>query len=307
MTAATAEVIPVSDQVAVTPVRKATSKSLLRLADEMARAHPGMTVHRHLEDAAGQVRIGNDEGALRHLRAAATGLQPQSLHRHGIHEDDGHKAARQALEGVTRHQLLVKDIQDADARNEAAIMRDSYGDDGTAPPHPDPNNGYGPGALAQKPVARQPPGGQAMNAPPRTNAGRPDVNVADPDSPQPAGSKQFARTWDEVCATAAYVVEMSARTPMLETTPAPRGRSGGPGLYDVKGMGHDPYFQQIVKALIEKRGMPPDRAYRIAWSALRRWQGGGGHVHPEVKVAAAKTLIDEAAKAARARAMHGHD
>jgi hypothetical protein len=101
-------------------------------------------------------------------------------------------------------------------------------------------------------------------------------------------------------------ISLSARTAMLERTPAPRGRPGGPGLYDVKGLGHTAYFQQVVKALIEKRGMPKDRAYKIAWGALRRWRRGGGHVHPEVRAAATGALIGEAARGAIARASHGH-
>ena len=67
----------------------------------------------------------------------------------------GHISARQAVHGVHRHLLLVKDIQDVAAKNQAAIRRDSYGDYESGPslPHADPNAGYGPGALAQKPTA----------------------------------------------------------------------------------------------------------------------------------------------------------
>lgn len=101
-------------------------------------------------------------------------------------------------------------------------------------------------------------------------------------------------------------VDLSARTAVLERTPAPRGKPGGPGLYDVSGMGHSPYFQQVVKALIEKRGMTPAKAYPIAYAALRKWRRGGGGVHPEVQAAASGSLASEAAKGAAARAMHGH-
>jgi hypothetical protein len=185
-------------QIVLGPVRDSTAKSLLRLAAEMAKVHPEMTTHRHLLDAADQVRIGNEEGALRHLRAAAYGLQPQSLRRHGVHDDGGHVAARQALEGVVRHHLLVRDIQDADARNREAIARQAVEDAYGSPPPP--SYGGDPGALAQRPVARQPGGDRALNAPPKTNAGRVDPAVADPVGPQPRGSKQFARSWDEVAA-----------------------------------------------------------------------------------------------------------
>jgi hypothetical protein len=98
-------------------------------------------------------------------------------------------------------------------------MRDSYGDDATAPAAP--NGGYGPGALAQKPTARQPPGDQALNAPARSNAGRPDRNVAGPAGRQPRGSRQFARSWDEL----AGVLEF-ATVPVRgyqRTVPTPQG------------------------------------------------------------------------------------
>jgi hypothetical protein len=89
---------------------------------------------------------------------------------------------------------------------------------------------------------------------------------------------------------------------VLSVTPAPRGKPGGPGLYDVKGLGHTPYLQQIVKALIEKRGMSEDKAYAIARAAIRRWAAGGGKVHPEVRAAAGKAEAGELEKQARAKA-----
>lgn len=93
---------------------------------------------------------------------------------------------------------------------------------------------------------------------------------------------------------------------MLERTPAPYGKPGGPGLYDVHGLSHGPYFQQIVKALMTKRGMDKGRASAIAYGALRKWSKGGGHVTPEVAAAATGALAKEAAAGARAKAVHGH-
>ena len=61
-------------------------------------------------------------------------------------------------------------------------------------------------------------------------------------------------------------------------------------------------MQQIVKALIEKRGMPPGKAYAIARGAIRKWMRGGGHVHPEVVAASARAESGELAKQARAHA-----
>ena len=97
------------------------------------------------------------------------------------------------------------------------------------------------------------------------------------------------------------VIDMSARTPMLERTPAPRGRPGGPGLYRVKGMGHTPYLQQVVKALIEKRGMSSDKAYAIARARIRKWMATSRH--PEVRAAATRAEAGELARQARA---HSH-
>jgi len=113
---------------------------------------------------------------------------------------------------------------------------------------------------------------------------------------------QHAVTWDDLDG----LLEFSARTAMLESTPAPRGKPGGPGLYHVAGQGHTAYEQQIVKALIEKRGMDPGRAYAIARGAIRKWMRGGGHVHPEVRAAATAAEAGELARQARAKAMHGH-
>lgn len=194
----------------LTPMRKQAAQSMRRLAGHMQQTHPDMTTAQHIRDAARVLESGNEEAAQRHLRAAAFTLSPQSLMRHGLHTDDAHISARESMHGVHRHLLLVKDIEDAAEKNQAAINRDSYGDNPAnlpprPQPQPDPNAGYGPGALAQKPTARQPPGNQALNAPARTNSGGSDPNVADPVGPQPRGSKQFARTWDEL----ARVIDMT--------------------------------------------------------------------------------------------------
>lgn len=301
----TAEVpaAPRRRQVPLAPMRREAARSMRALAVQVQATHPGMPVHGHLRDAARTLEAGNEAGAERHLRAAMFTMTPQSLQRNGIHDDDSHIAGRQALHGVHRHLLLVRDIADAAAANQAAITRDSYGDDSSSPPsRHDPNAGYGPGANAQKPTARQPPGDQALNAPARGNSGGSDPAVAGPDSPPPRGSRQFARSWDELTA----VIDLSARTPMLEATPAPRGRPGGPGLYRLRGNKHSDYLEQVTRALIEERGMPPGKAYAIAWGALRRWSSGRGHVHQEVRSAASGGLAGEAQASAKARAAHGH-
>jgi hypothetical protein len=185
-------------------MRVQAAKSMTKLADSMKESHPDMLSHQHVRDAARMLRAGNEEAAQRHLRAAMFSLTPQSLMRNGMHTDDHHIAARDAMHGAHRHLLLVKDIADVAAKNQAANARDSYGDDSSSPPpvtspvRPDPNAGYGPGALAQKPTARQPPGNQALNAPARSSSGGSDPAVADPVGVQPRGSKQFARTWRDL-------------------------------------------------------------------------------------------------------------
>lgn len=309
-------------RVSLTPKRAAAAKSMRRLAQQVQAVHPDMTAHEHVRDAARVLEAGDEEGAQRHLRAAAFALTPQSLHRNGVHDDIGHISARQAVHGVHRHLLLVKDIQDVAARNAAAIARDSYGDDSSSPPmpqppvHADPNAGYGPGALAQRPAARQPGGDRALNAPDRTNSGGSDPAVADPVGRQPKGSKQFA-TWDDAARAVEFavasvtwddlasVVELSPRTATLEATPAPIGKPGGPGLYGIAGNKHADYFEQVRNGLM-KRGVPEGRAHAMTWGILRRWARGGGAVHPEVRAAAAKAVAEEEAKAKAARAVHGH-
>ena len=448
----------------LTPMRHETAKSLRKLAAHVQGTHPGAIVHQHLRDAAKVLESGNEEGAQRHLRAAVHALTPQSMMRQGLHTDGAHIAARQAMDGVHRHLLLVKDIVDVAAKNQAAIRRDSYGDLESAPtlPHPpfrpDPNAGYGPGALAQKPTARQPGGDSALNAPSRTNSGGSDPAVADPVGPQPKGSKQFARTWDDLASVIdlvgpkgyehgwhfvgvpgspqhgyaaashltmesqtakrlhdavkgmsgsdlkaagrefarqagllgkagqvsrthkavraelaarktagkavaaevpaakkalvkpaaakapakaqqaqamdralqfwvkskknaqarvaaqaslageatwddlASVVELSAETGRLAVTPAPYGKPGGPGLYGVHGLKHSDYLEQIVHALMTKRGMDKGRATAIARGAIRKWMRGGGKVHPEVRAAAAGAEAEELKAQARAHA-----
>jgi hypothetical protein len=288
----------------LTPMRTQAAKSMTKLADSMKESHPEMLSHQHVRDAARMLRSGNEEAAQRHLRAAMFSLTPQSLMRNGLHTDEAHTGARDAMHSVHRHLLLVKDISDVAAKNQEALRRDSYGDDATSnppPPRTDPNAGYGPGALAQKPTARQPPGDQAMNAPGKSDGGGSDPAAADPNGPQKPGSKQFSYGWDDVV----RAIDLSARTAMLEATPAPIGKPGGPGLYHVKGLGHAAYFEQVRNGLM-KRGIPEGKAHAMTWGILRRWAAGGGKVHPEVRAAAVKALAEEAAKGAAAKASHGH-
>ena len=56
----------------------------------------------------------------------------------------------------------------------------------------------------------------------------------------------------------------------------------------------------MVKALIEKRGIPPSRAYGIARASIRKW--GVRSKHPEVRAAAGRAEAGELARQARAHA-----
>jgi hypothetical protein len=93
-------------------------------------------------------------------------------------------------------------------------------------------------------------------------------------------------------------IELSAKTAMLERTPAPYGKPGGPGLYGKSGNKHSDYFEQVVKALMTKRGMDKAHASAVAWSALRKWRLKSKHA--EVKGAATRALGEEARAAGHA-------
>ena len=98
----------------------------------------------------------------------------------------------------------------------------------------------------------------------------------------------------------ASAINLSAETGRLASTPAPNGRPGGPGLYGKKGNKHSDYFEHVVRALMEKRGMDQGHASAVAWAALRKWRAKSKHA--EVKTAATGALAQEAA----AGATHAH-
>lgn len=101
-------------------------------------------------------------------------------------------------------------------------------------------------------------------------------------------------------------ISLSAQTARLASTPRPYGKPGGPGLYNVKGLKHSDYLENIVHALMTKRGFDKGKATAIARGAIRKWMRGGGHVHPEVRAAAGVAEAEEVSAQARARAAHGH-
>ena len=264
--------------------RAVISAGLRHLARKMETSHPALNTPGHLRDAARELDRGNTEGAQRHLRAGIGDLQPVNLYRHGITDDLGHTGARQHLTSIHRQLLNVKDVEDATARHRA--------------PLPGGGPSFAPSAIEGEAVTPgYKTGSQAMNAPGKPPVGRSDRAAERPRAPSTPNSKQ------QTYAAAQRAILLSAQTARLAVTPAPRGKPGGPGLYGVKGLGHTDYYNQIVKALIEKRGMPPGRAYAIARAAIRRWGHGGGKVHPEVRAAAAAA---EAGEVARQGIAHAH-
>lgn len=270
-------------------IHELVAKGIKDLAKGIKADHPTMSVHLHLHDAAAQLALRNKDGALRHLSAAMSALQPQSLYRHGLLDDDDHMKAKANMDAIGRHALRLHDVSDLEMQHEANL----YGD-------------------------QQPVGNQAMNAPAHIGAGGSGGAAAGPTAPighQGYFSRHLsARPWAQAVSQSAggslvgmsNAYALSAQTGHLASTPAPLGRPGGPGLYGVKGNKHSDYMEQVVKALIEKRGMTREQAYRVAWGALRRWRAGGGKVHPEVKAAAGGALAEERAAAARSRAVHSH-
>jgi hypothetical protein len=235
--------------VPLTPMRREAAGLMRKLATSVQQSHPDMNVHDHLRDAAKQTEKGNEEAAQRHLRAAMFSLTPQSLMRNGQHTDDAHQAARAAMHGIHRHLLLVKDIADVSARNQAVIRKDSGDGAAVPPPRPDPNAGYGPGANAQKPTVRQPPGDQALNAPAKADGGGSDPAVADPDAPQRPGSKQFTYTWADLAA----VIELANRPKVVDLV-GPKGYIHGWIFVGVPGPGQEVYHPQHGRGTVTASG-----------------------------------------------------
>lgn len=267
--------------VATARLKKTTSSGMRNLASQVQQDHPDIGTHDHLTDAAAALDRGNPQGAKRHLQAAMHTLAPGSLYRHGITDDQSHAIARQNVNKINRHLLRVSDVQDAQETNEQRLAVHKQAK-----------------AEAKAPQPGVPPAQPANLNAPRNSP------LPGPFTPKNLGEREKEAA--ALVAEGIRVIELSARTAMLARTPAPRGRPGGPGLYDVQGNEHSAYLQQIVKALIEKRGMPPGKAYAIARGAIRKWMRGGGKVHPEVIAAAGSAEAQELKAQARAHA-HASD
>lgn len=94
----------------------------------------------------------------------------------------------------------------------------------------------------------------------------------------------------------------TAETPAASTVHHPFGSPAGPGLFRVKGLQLPAYIQNVAHAF-RRKGLSESEAIERAVGVVKDWASGrapnGGHVHPDVQVAAAKAVAEwEAAKAA---------
>jgi hypothetical protein len=267
--------------------------SLRRVADAHGDQLPETITHKHIRDAAARLDRGDTSGAIRHLQTAAHSLTPQSMYRHGVQDDGGHQAARRGMYEVTRHILLIKDVQDDEAGNASILARKR--DAATPPAGPPP-----------RPSA-------AMNAPNTTNSGGPGNEANGPAQPAGTTGGVGTKAMAQICKIAIELaegrpaawreaIELSAQTGALATTPHPFGRPGGPGLWNVKGMELPPYIQNIARALLRTgRAKDLGSAIAIAKAATSRW-AHGKNTKPEVRAASVATDASWQAKRARAHA-----
>ncbi len=305
MTFARKNAVPLSQ------MKERTASGMRALAGKIDEELPGMAAPQHLRDAARALESGNHTGAKRHLQAAMHTMAPLSLMRHGILDDDGHAKAKVNMDLINRHHMLVSDLEDGEAHNQGLRATPAtFTQPGNLPMGDSMNPLKLPGAAGPDGGPGVPKTVRAAMVPaPAQNTGTDRAMAGGPKAPSGKERQlpgrpmpQAVLSWDDID----RMIELSAQTARLAATPAPRGRPGGPGLYDVEGMGHTAYLQQIVKALIRKRGMDPGKAYAIARGAIRRWSSGGGKVHPEVRAASAAAEGGELTRQARAKAVHGH-
>ena len=107
----------------VAPAKQRASNHIRRLAEEVQRTFPDMTVHQHLTDAARENDAGRFDNAKRHLDAAVASFAPLQLIRHGIHDDEGHRAAKNFMQQAHRGRLLVQDTEGIRGENDGLMER----------------------------------------------------------------------------------------------------------------------------------------------------------------------------------------
>jgi hypothetical protein len=151
--------------------KQRASAHIRQLAKDVHQTFPDMDVHQHLHDAAREIDAGRHDNAKRHLDAAINAFAPLHLIRHGIHDDEGHRAAKSFMQRAHRGRLLAADAEQISGANrelmhnrrEAAMQQ-----------------------AAQKAAAGQPPGASAAPAAPAAVV---------PAAPVPA-AKQLG--WDDI-------------------------------------------------------------------------------------------------------------
>ena len=273
---------------ATTPMKAQLARQIRTTAGKVDDSHPEMAAAgQHLRNAATLVQSGQHDGAKRHLDAAMELMTPRNLIRHGITDDEGHATGKMAMHQMNVHRLGVMDIQDTEARNnqQASAKKDSLAEQAQQR-----------AAKLQQAAAAKAQAATAQAAAKQTAIEQ--KTAAKPTGTGPGSQQQTGAAPDPILATATPTrggMLLSAQTAALEVTPHPNGRPGGPGLYGKAGNKHSDYFEQIVHALMTKRGMSQAQASAIAWSRLRKWSAGGGNVHPEVRAAAAGALAREQA------------
>jgi hypothetical protein len=304
-------------------MKQAISGSLRKTAAKTSEVLPELGTADHLRDAAKAAAGGHHDSAGRHMAAAMHTLSPLSLARHGVRDDAGHAHAKRMVDTINRHALLLKDVEEAEQANEQA-RAEKQAALTAAKAEKIPAR-----AVGQQPGDSEDIGANASGGTPG-GYGR-AAGLASP-LELASGPAPYHHEWDEVV-TCPYCgkgnsddarfcdqcgrkmpdsafadlsnISLSAQTGRLAVQPAPIGRPGGPGAYDVKGMQFPPYFQNIRNALI-RSGHSVGSASAITWGSIRKWAGGSGNVHPEVRAAAQKALADLGTMSARAHTDHSN-
>jgi len=256
-----------SRMIATGGMKQAIAGSLRKTAGKTEEVLPELGTADHLRDAAKAVAGGHHDSAGRHMAAAMHTLSPLSLARHGVRDDAAHANAKRTVDTINRHALLLKDVEEAEQANEQA--------------------------RAEKQAAEA--AARAEKIPARAVGEQPG-DATDIGANAPGSNGQVGLS---------APLELSAQTGRLAVQHAPIGKPGGPGAYHVKGMQFPAYFQNIRNALI-RSGHSVGEASAITWGSIRRWAGGGGNVHPEVRAAATAALAGLADNSARAHAQSDH-
>lgn len=99
------------------------------------------------------------------------------------------------------------------------------------------------------------------------------------------------------------------KRPQAEFIITPGGRIGddsprnlSPKENWVDKVGGLPRYIRIVRNALLRHGHTMESATAIAVNMMKRWAAGGGHVHPQVRAAAAAALAEWEAKRAKAKA-----